>query len=175
MERDSEFIRSVKDFKCPKTGLIVYVSNLGETYSSDKRKKNSYSDADGYLYITCKLKGLRQNHKVHRLVGKLFIDNPLDKPEINHKDGNKKNNHIDNLEWNTKSENMKHAVKLKLVTNCTQKGIKHNTAKFTFEDVTRMRKDYSNKVGSMRLLANIYGCSVGYFSDIVNNKIRITE
>lgn len=175
MERNNEFVRVIKEFICFKTGLTIYISNLGETYSADKRKKNPYSDKDGYLYITCKLKGTRQNYKVHRLVGKLFILNPFNKPEINHIDGNKKNNHIDNLEWNTKSENMKHAIKLKLVTNCTQKGINHNTAKFTFEIVSKMRQDYKDKRGSMRLLANNYGCSVGYFSDIVNNKIRLTE
>jgi hypothetical protein len=52
--------------------------------------------------------GRRKHHKVHRLVAKAFIPNPEGKQQVNHKDGNKQNNSITNLEWVTDEENKIH-------------------------------------------------------------------
>ena len=65
-------------------------------------------DIDGYFIVS--LEGLKKRtYKVHRLVAMTFIPNPLNKAQINHIDGNKKNNIITNLEWVTPGENIKHA------------------------------------------------------------------
>lgn len=68
-------------------------------------------DIDGYFIVS--LEGLKKRtYKVHRLVAMTFIPNPLNKAQINHIDGNKKNNVITNLEWVTPRENIKHAYKI---------------------------------------------------------------
>jgi len=72
-------------------------------------------DRAGYWTIRPSNRGKDATVYVHRILGFAFVANPEDKPMINHIDGNKLNNSIDNLEWVTHSENMKHAYKLGLV------------------------------------------------------------
>lgn len=64
---------------------------------------------------------------VHRLVALAFIPNPENKPEVNHMDGNRLNNNVNNLEWVTKQENMEHAIRLGLMPD--QKGVNNNNYK----------------------------------------------
>lgn len=64
-------------------------------------------------YASVRLPG--KNHLVHRLVALAFIPNPDSKPQVNHKDGNKRNNNVSNLEWVTAEENMKHAGDVGLI------------------------------------------------------------
>ncbi len=66
---------------------------------------------DGYMQIGLCKNGKTRTFQVHTLIAMTFIPNPDNKPEVNHKDTNKKNNRASNLEWNTRSENIKHAFK----------------------------------------------------------------
>ena len=65
-------------------------------------------DKNGYLLLSLWGRGAKTDVKVHRVVANAFIPNPGKKPQVNHKDGNKTNNCVENLEWVTDSENKLH-------------------------------------------------------------------
>jgi hypothetical protein len=96
----------------------------------------------GYERITIGGRGIYKAALIHRLVGKAFIDNPLKKPQINHKDGNKLNNRVDNLEWATRSENQLHAYRNKLQLDSI--GGVHWSARLTEEDFIEIRNKLDN-------------------------------
>lgn len=68
------------------------------------------TDVHGYLYCYLYKNGKGRRFAVHRLVAEAFIPNPDKKPEVNHLDGNKYNNCVENLEWVTRKENVRHAA-----------------------------------------------------------------
>lgn len=72
---------------------------------------NPWLNDNGYCYMTLNLVGTRKSYRVHRLVAEKFIPNPNNLPQVNHKDGNKQNNRVDNLEWCDGSYNVQHAIK----------------------------------------------------------------
>lgn len=74
-------------------------------------RKSNANVKNGYHSLCLSKDSKVKRHYVHRLVGESFIDNPLNKPQINHLDGNKNNNKVDNLEWVTRKENVQHAIK----------------------------------------------------------------
>lgn len=74
----------------------------------------------GYLVVGLTKNKIRKRFKVSRLVATHFVENPDNKPEVNHKDGNKLNNNFWNLEWNTRSENVKHAYDNGLIDKKTK-------------------------------------------------------
>lgn len=85
------------------------VSNSGRIRRKGSTADHSVRDSKGYLTVDLYNNGIRKTERVHRLVAKEFIPNPNNKPEVNHIDGNKKNNHYSNLEWVTTKENCKHS------------------------------------------------------------------
>ena len=73
--------------------------------------KPQISKRNGYVYQMLYKNGKEKLLRVHRLVAMAFLPNPNNLPQVNHKDGNKQNNSVDNLEWCEQSDNMKHAYK----------------------------------------------------------------
>lgn len=87
---------------------VVYEN--GQVWSNHSNKFLKFDKLRlGYLQVSLCVNGIRMRYKVHRLVAMLFIPNPNCLPQINHKDGNKENNHYSNLEWCDAYYNNKHA------------------------------------------------------------------
>ena len=84
------------------------ISNTG--FIRSKKKILSPFDNNGYDRIQLVNGDKKQKKLIHRLVAEHFIPNPEKKPQVNHKDLNTKNNNVDNLEWVTNQENIKHAI-----------------------------------------------------------------
>lgn len=123
-------------------GMPEYkVSNFGrvKSYLTDKdngKVLNNREDKDGYFMVWTKYKG---GAKVHRLVAETFIENPKNYPIVNHKDGNKQNNNVDNLEWCTISQNTKHSYDIGTSFSKISKGIEvyHNGVLLSVFNSTR--------------------------------------
>ena len=104
---------------------LYQVSNLGKIKSVNKLVKNKGNFKkkikerilkpskvyNGYLRLTLSKNGIHKNYRVHRLVAEAFIPNLNNYEDINHIDGNKQNNCIDNLEWCSRKQNIIHSWK----------------------------------------------------------------
>lgn len=91
---------------------IVFGYRVYEDGKIAGKRVDFLSPADngrGYLIVSVLVDGKRKTIGVHKLVALAFIPNPDNLPEVNHKDGNKLNNHHSNLEWTTRGENIRHA------------------------------------------------------------------
>ena len=109
------------------------VNNNGEVINvkTNKLLKPNYSGR--YLYYSLSKNNKPIYKKIHRLIAENFIENLYNKPQVNHIDGNRWNNKIENLEWVTASENIRHAHKNNLIKHskkqidfCRQLGKERN-------------------------------------------------
>ena len=112
---------------------LYQVSNLGRVKSLPKydckgrfhpeKIKSQVNNGTGYMVVNLKHDGKQQMRTVHRLVAEHFIPNRLELSEVNHIDGDKTNNCSNNLEWCTRSENVRHAVDTGLHTKFGQRKV----------------------------------------------------
>ncbi len=121
---------------------LYQVSNLGRVKSYHKftngvilkPKKNRY----GYYFVGL-CSDTKRNHYIHRLVANTFILNMDNKPQVNHINGVKTDNRVENLEWCTNSENQSHAYKNNLKTS--MKGGNHIMSKLNEDQVINILND----------------------------------
>lgn len=140
-------------------GSVWYKGKSGEL---KKFKHFSGKATNGYckVHLTNDTKQ-RKSYWLHRVIAMLFLENIENKEFVNHKDGNKLNNSVDNLEWTTRSENEKHAHKIGL------KDFKGKNGKLTKEEVLQVKR-LSTEGINQRVIAKTYGITQSAVSRIKN-------
>ena len=144
---------------CNKEGDLLYFN---------RRPVKLYYNNKGYL--CCSL--LNKTKLVHRLIALTWMPNPDNKPQVNHIDGNKTNNKVENLEWVTGLENIQHATmtglrdteKMKLNGN----GEKNSQAALTLDNVKEMRKIYSDTLLQAKIsIAKTFDIPVTLVNEVI--------
>ena len=161
---------------------IYQVSNLGRVkrlQTSQNRSNNKKLNLKekllngtinyfGYKKVQLYKDSKFKTFSVHRLVAICFIENKLNKPQVNHIDGNKLNNIVENLEWCNNSENQLHAWKLGLNRTSDNLDLYRTNCIVTKELVIKIREEL--KTTKSRILAKKYNLSESQMSNIKNNK-----
>lgn len=148
-----------------------YISNTGlikniNTNKILKLRKN----CRGYLKTNISINGKLKTVFIHRLVAITFIPNPNNYPQVNHKDGNKENNNVENLEWCSPKQNIEHAIKLGLIYHL--KGVECNQSRLRRKDILYLRKLYKPskkfKHGLLTKLAKQFNVSRHTIKNAIN-------
>ena len=161
-----------------------FISNFGRVktinWRNTKREAvlKPATDKKGYLRVALSIGGKLITYKVHRLVAIYFLENPENKPQVNHIDGIKSNNVLSNLEWSTNSENQLHAVKLGLVKS--KKGTTRNApwtvgeknynSVLTNQIVSEIRSKFKKRIYTRKMLSIEYGVKESTIKDVVLRK-----
>jgi len=122
----------------------------------------------GYAMVSLHLDGKKIGIPVHIIVAKAFIPNPHNKPEVNHIDGIKTNNHYSNLEWNTRQENQTHSIE---VLGKHHAGEAHYNAKLTCEQVIEMRRLFATGDYSKAEIGRMFGVHKNHAIKTISGKI----
>ena len=127
-----------------------------------------HEKSTGYNAVTLRRPGFIEKNRIHVLVATHFIIKPFSYKNlcVNHKDGNKKNNHVENLEWVTFRENSQHAVNTGLHN---LKGENHPHAKLTRDKVIEMRKLRKQGLTHQKI-ADMYGISRRQAGDVITGR-----
>ncbi|MBR0061802.1 MAG: HNH endonuclease [Selenomonadaceae bacterium] len=152
----------------PVVGFEGYqISNFGRVKSFKKGKTNILKPAlnGKYLSVSLSIGGEQKWQRIHLLVARAFIPNPLNKPEVNHDDGRKFNCHVSNLFWATQSENQRHAVK----NGLAKSGIDRSQAKIKSESDIIYIRENTDKL-TQEQLAEKFGVKQNVISLIQQGK-----
>lgn len=146
---------------------LYKVSNFGRIKSFYHNKEKILilgSNSSGYAIVGLWKNGTEKFYSVHRIVAIHFIPNCQNKFEVNHIDGNKKNNNVENLEWVSKSENMKHAVNTGLLH------IKHYVAIPKEIEQFDLNNQFIKCWESCKQIVNALGFADSHIYDCCKNK-----
>ena len=147
MEEIWKEIEGFEDYKISNFGRVMSFKNNGQ-------KILKYADSGrGYDSVWLRSKEKSRRYTIHRLIATHFIENPQHLPEVNHIDGNKKNNSISNLEWISGIDNLKHARE---VLGLCKMGSKHPNSKLKEQDVINIINLYKTGNYTHKQIAMMY-------------------
>lgn len=144
-----------------------FVSDLGRVKTKQGRYKKINYGICKYGYLDLWKDNKSKRFRIHRLVAEQFVPNTYNKEQVNHIDGNKKNNQANNLEWVTPKENIQHAINNNL--SSIKFGSRNHSAKLTESDVSYIRA-VAKKTKTVRELAEQFNVSTTNIYNIINNK-----
>jgi predicted DNA-binding protein YlxM (UPF0122 family) len=136
-------VRDTKTYKQVPFAEDYLINMDGEIYSNKSHKTIQPTPHKGG-YLRVKLfcnDGKRKAFLLHRVVAETFLDNPDNYPEVNHKDGNKQNNNVSNLEWLTREQNMTHAFLNGLNSNAGERNGKARLTESQVIEIYQMLLD----------------------------------
>lgn len=142
-------------------GYDYYVNKDGYVFNKRGKKLTNVEVGNGYMAVDLCENGIKKRMLVHRIVAEAFIPNPENKPEVNHINGVKSDDRLENLEWVTKSENQKHKFD---VLGHSLAGDKNTQSKLTWEQVEEIRSATNIQ---QKELATRYNVSVTTISEIL--------
>lgn len=147
---------------------LYKISSFGKVKGLKRNKLlNIRNDRLGYNRVKLSKNGKSRLVPLHRALALTFIDNPKNKPNINHIDGNKSNNDLNNLEWCTQKENVRHSWDNGL--SKARKGESNNKSKLKVKDIKEIRKLHKQKM-TQTDIAKMFNVSIANISEIVNYK-----
>lgn len=167
------FIGMENWFDIPGFNNNYEVSDLGNirrkkgTSHLKQKNRKFFLDKDGYEMVNLKVNQKSHVTRVHRILATVFIPNPENKPLVNHKNGIKNDNRLENLEWSTLSENRVHAYSTGLQNGLSRRGEKCNFTKLTKEQVIEIRNTYKKGVVTMLSISKKYDVSVSAIRSII--------
>lgn len=89
-----------------------FITKDGRVFNKHNKQLSPVDNGKGYLILNINIDGKRKCKALHRLLAEAFIPNPDNLPEVNHIDANRTNNSLDNLEWVTHGQNIRHSYKM---------------------------------------------------------------
>ena len=144
----------------------------GRNFTRKRRERilSPAPDKDGYLKVVLCKNSILENFFVHRLVISAFKQNLTNLPQINHIDGNKLNNTIENLEWCSSSHNNYHRYRLNLIDIKKISGENHWNSKLKEEDILKIIEKWESGSISQRKIAIEYKVSKSTISKIIRKE-----
>lgn len=151
-----------------RVSLFGRVKSLNYNNTNQPKILKNNLQKTGYLSVGLKINEERKTISVHRLVAMSFIPNPDDKPYVNHINGIKTDNRVENLEWSTAKENTDHGIKSGLINEI--KGERNRFSTLSNSDVLEIRKIHENCKITYRETAKKYNVTGENISMIVKRK-----